>query len=44
MDSDIKVSYAYDLKFCQKCEQLFTSHDIIPLCPDCRYKEAGYHL
>ena len=42
--NDVKVSSVHELKICKKCEKMYFSHDMIPLCPECRYEEAKYHL
>jgi methionyl-tRNA synthetase len=44
MAHEIKVPDTIELQICQKCEKIFTTRDIIPLCPKCRYEEAKYQL
>ena len=44
MDTSAKVSFLNDLKICKSCQKTYVSHDIIPLCPDCRYEEAKHKV
>lgn len=44
MESTMKVSILNELRICQNCEKLFVPHDIIPLCPECRYEEAKHQV
>ena len=44
MDTTIRIPFINDLKICEKCNKIYTSRDIIPLCPDCRYEESKFQV